>query len=178
MTNAELAVLSLVLEGPQHGYLIEQTIEQREMRQWTEIGFSSIYYLLKKLERHGLVKSNLQETDHGPARRVYQATLAGEDAHHTAVLEALEQPQRCFPTLQLGLANLPCIDGAEARCALREYRETLGSRLRHLEKRRMEQQPLADHIETMFDYSKTMVRAELGWISGFLDRLEESDEED
>jgi DNA-binding PadR family transcriptional regulator len=43
MTNAELAILSLVAEQPRHGYEIEQVIEEREMREWTEIGFSSIY---------------------------------------------------------------------------------------------------------------------------------------
>ena len=44
MTNAELAVLSLVVEAPRHGYEIEQAIAERGMREWTEIGFSSIYY--------------------------------------------------------------------------------------------------------------------------------------
>jgi DNA-binding PadR family transcriptional regulator len=48
MTNAELAILSLVVEKPRHGYQIEQVIEERGMREWTEVGFSSIYYLLKK----------------------------------------------------------------------------------------------------------------------------------
>ena len=51
MTNAELAILSLIGESPRHGYEIEQVIEARGMREWTEIGFSSIYYLLKKLEK-------------------------------------------------------------------------------------------------------------------------------
>ncbi|MFL7891509.1 MAG: PadR family transcriptional regulator, partial [Anaerolineales bacterium] len=48
MTNAELAILSLIAEQPRHGYDIEQAIVARGMRDWTEIGFSSIYYLLNK----------------------------------------------------------------------------------------------------------------------------------
>ena len=60
MTNAELAILSLIAEVPSHGYKIEQTIETRGMREWTEIGFSSIYYLLKKLEKAGLMESQLR----------------------------------------------------------------------------------------------------------------------
>jgi DNA-binding PadR family transcriptional regulator len=55
MTNAELAVLSLIAEQPRHGYDIEQIIEARGMRDWTEIGFSSIYYLLNKLEEAGMI---------------------------------------------------------------------------------------------------------------------------
>ena len=50
MTNAEFAILSLIVEQPRHGYEIEQVIEERGMRNWTEVGFSSIYYILNKLE--------------------------------------------------------------------------------------------------------------------------------
>ena len=45
MTNAELVVLSLIAEKPRHGYEIEVVIEARGMREWTEVGFSSIYYI-------------------------------------------------------------------------------------------------------------------------------------
>ena len=85
MTNAELAILSLVAEAPRHGYEIEQIIEERGMREWTEIGFSSIYYLLKKLEKVDCVESELILTQgRGKARRVYQITA--EDLWHCARL--------------------------------------------------------------------------------------------
>jgi DNA-binding PadR family transcriptional regulator len=56
VTNAELAVLSLVVERPRHGYDVELTIAERGMRDWTDVGFSSIYYLLGKLEKAGLIE--------------------------------------------------------------------------------------------------------------------------
>jgi DNA-binding PadR family transcriptional regulator len=69
LTNAELAILSLIAEQPRHGYEIEGVIEARGMRDWTEIGFSSIYYLLNKLEKDGLVASQLTASrGRGPAR--------------------------------------------------------------------------------------------------------------
>ncbi|MBN1315338.1 MAG: helix-turn-helix transcriptional regulator, partial [Anaerolineales bacterium] len=71
MTNAELAILSLIAEQPLHGYEIEQIIKKRGMRNWTEIGFSSIYYLLRKLEREGLISSRLENVGRGPARKVF-----------------------------------------------------------------------------------------------------------
>jgi len=76
MTNAELAVLGLVVEQPRHGYQIEQLIEQRGMRRWTDIGFSSIYFLLKKLEHGGFIEGRLEKTERGPARKVYHPTPA------------------------------------------------------------------------------------------------------
>jgi hypothetical protein len=54
LTDAELLVLGLVAEMPRHGYQLEQVIEQRGMREWTRIGFSSIYFVLGKLEMMGL----------------------------------------------------------------------------------------------------------------------------
>ena len=57
LTDAQLLVLGLVAEMPRHGYELEQVIEQRGMREWTQIGFSSIYFVLGKLEKLGLVAS-------------------------------------------------------------------------------------------------------------------------
>ena len=57
LTDAELLTLGLVAEMPRHGYQLEQVIEQRTMREWTQIGFSSIYFVLGKLESMKLVSA-------------------------------------------------------------------------------------------------------------------------
>jgi len=68
MTNAELAILSLIAQQPRHGYEIEQVIEERGMRDWTEVGFSSIYYLLNKLEKDSLIEGHVEShVGQGPA---------------------------------------------------------------------------------------------------------------
>jgi len=108
VTNAELAILSLIVETPRHGYQIERVIEERGMREWTEIGFSSIYYVLKKLERNGWVESRIEQDEgRGPARKVYYVTQDGLDAWQEATLEVLSRPMRRYSSLQLGLSNLP-----------------------------------------------------------------------
>ena len=55
LTPAELTLLGLLVEKPRHGYELEEVIAERGMREWTEIGFSSIYYLLTKLRDRGLI---------------------------------------------------------------------------------------------------------------------------
>ena len=57
MTDTEFAILGLVHEEERHGYQIEAVIEERGMREWTAVGFSSIYYLLKKLEKKAFISS-------------------------------------------------------------------------------------------------------------------------
>jgi len=82
MTNAEMAILSLIVERSRHGYEIEQVIEEREMRNWTEVGFSSIYYILNNLEEKGLVVGQLEKPiGKGPARKVYHITTVGLEAY-------------------------------------------------------------------------------------------------
>jgi DNA-binding PadR family transcriptional regulator len=178
MTSAEFAILSLIVEQPRHGYEIEQTIEERGMREWTEVGFSSIYYLLNKLEKKKLITSQTEQTaGRGPARKVYRITVKGKDACHVATLEALEIPHRCYPPFQLGLANLPSVPAAVAVDALRKHRIGLIERLRHIQSRREAQQPLPYFVEAMFDHSLTMVDAEKRWIENFIQQMEVTDVE-
>lgn len=172
MTNAELAILSLIAERPRYGYEIEQVIEARGMRDWTEVGFSSIYYLLKKLEQKGFVSGALEPAERGLARKVYRVTGAGRAAFEAATLEALSMPQRGRSPLQLGLANLPAIPPAETLDALRQYRQRLAERRAHVQARRNAQRPLPDHVEAMFDLSLSLLDAELGWIERFIARME------
>lgn len=166
MTNAELAILSLVAEAPRHGYQIERVIEERGMREWTEVGFSSIYYVLNKLEKGGLVEGRTErQAGRGPARKVYHITPAGEEELRAGVRDALSTPQRCYSSLQLGLANLASISKSEALAGLSQYRDTLAAQLEHVEATRESQQPLPYFVEAMFSHSITMIEAELRWIN-------------
>ena len=178
LTNAELAILSLVAERPCHGYQVEQLIEQRGMRSWTEVGFSSIYFLLNKLERRGLVQAHLEPAaGRGPARKVYQATPDGQRALAEGVRRALSIPQRGSLGLQLGLANLPVLPPAEARLALEAYRRELQGQFQALERRWQAQAAgglnhrLPFFVDAMFEHSLALIQAELGWLEGFLERL-------
>ena len=72
----EQLILGILTEGPQHGYHIEQVITERGMRQWSDIGFSSIYYILDKLEKKGLADS---KSSKGKEKKEYQITDKGSN---------------------------------------------------------------------------------------------------
>jgi len=173
MTNAELAILSLIAEEPRHGYQIEQVIEARGMRDWTEIGFSSIYYLLKKLEKEGLVEGRLEKAEgRGPARKVYHLTPAGGEAWVQASLGALSTPKLTASHFLTGLANLPGLPEDAAIKALKDYHSKLEERYQHLKAQVEAQSPLPDFVEALFDYSYAMLNAERDWIKGYIKQLE------
>ena len=123
ITNADLAVLGLVAEGPRHGYQVEQDIAARGLREWTEIGFSSIYYVLNKLEDAGWLESRRAEEarpgKRRPARKVYALTESGRAVYRQAVLQRLAHPRPRSGDFALALANLPAAPLEEARRRLK-----------------------------------------------------------
>ncbi len=174
MTNAELAVLSLVAQQPRHGYEIEQVIEERGMRRWTEVGFSSIYFLLKKLEKGGFIEGRLEKTERGPARKVYHATKTGQEAFHAAIIEVLSVPQPSPRPLMLGLANLPSLSIEETITALSQYRKHLTEKMGIL--RAVLESNLQSHpyfVDAMFELGLLVMQAELEWVEKFTKQIQE-----
>jgi DNA-binding PadR family transcriptional regulator len=178
MTNAELAILSLIAEKARHGYEIESLIEGRGMREWTEIGFSSIYYILKKLEKKKFIKGRMvRQTGPGRPRVVYHISTDGRKALRAGTLEALSIPQRATSPFQLGLANIPAISKNEALAALRRQHESLREHRKHIRDRWESQQPLPFFVDAMFDLALTKITTELDWLDRFIDQLEKTHDE-
>ncbi|MGQ5262523.1 PadR family transcriptional regulator [Micromonospora sp. ZYX-F-536] len=163
LTPAELTVLGLVIERPQHGYDLEQVIEQRGIRQWTDIGFSSIYYLLTKLEQRGLL-----HVPEAPAaaksRRIFHPTAEGRRvaAHNalTFIAEARPHPQ----PLLVGVANLAMLTGQQYEQALRTRLAQLEARIAALQAAQQAQGPLPRPAREVFSYSLKLMDAERQWL--------------
>lgn len=181
LTNTEMAILGLAAEGPRHGYQIEQDIAMRGMREWTEIGFSSIYYILNKLEKSGwlvseLVSGTAAEGRGGPARRVYRLTEAGLGVLREAVRARLARPRLRSGDFDLALANQPVLLPDETREAVRENRDYLVQRVEFVRARlqaaRAGAQPAPPHVEALFSRSLALMQAELDWLNDYLTQLE------
>jgi DNA-binding PadR family transcriptional regulator len=173
-TNAELAVLCLLAEQPMHGYQIEQTIAARGMREWTEIGFSSIYYILDKLNSRGCVESRLEIAEgKGPARQVFSLTPKGHDVFRKAALSALSSPTRTFSNFQIGLAALPLFEKEEILNSLRSYQTMLMDKYKELNEKSAAIGPnLPWQTAAMFDLDLTQLQSELDWLEKFIKMVE------
>lgn len=172
-TNSELAILSLLAEQPRHGYDIEQIIEQRGMRNWTDIGFSSIYYLLNKLERAGTISSQMEAAiGKGPARKVYKLTESGRLVWQESVLVSLSHPEPCHSPIQIGLSNLPLIPKNGAIEALTVYLSELRATQLELTDRQLNgSSALPYQVNAMFGLSLALIEAEIVWLENFLQAL-------
>jgi PadR family transcriptional regulator, regulatory protein PadR len=74
--TAELAVLSVLEEGPLHGYEIARRIE-RQTKGKLRFTLASLYPLLYRMESKGLVRGAWEVGD-GRRRRCYRLTAAGK----------------------------------------------------------------------------------------------------
>lgn len=174
-TNAELAVLTLAAEGPRYGYQIDQIVAARGMRQWTEIGFSSIYYLLKKLERAGLLESETRGSGSRPARRVYSLTPPGLALLRQEIRARLAAPRLHSGDLDLALAGLALLPIPEVRACLDRQLAALQTRLVEVRSkwetdRRQPHYPW--HVDELFSHTTALIEAEVGWLEGCIARLE------
>jgi DNA-binding PadR family transcriptional regulator len=171
MTDAELTILSLVAETPRYGYEIQQIIDERGLREWLTIGFSSLYYVLNKLERQHMVTSQLQPEGRGPARKVYTITEGGQGVLQTAISDLLRQPRSLGSGFELGLANLRALKPRQAYLVLHHHHIDLKQSLDQVEKawaRHKEEHPDGEHITALYTHSIAMMRAELEWMTAFL----------
>ncbi|WP_018350433.1 GyrI-like domain-containing protein [Longispora albida] len=169
LTPAEALLLGLLAERPRHGYELEEVIAARGMREWTEIGFSSIYYLIGRLEKYGFVT----EVPHAPGpkpgrgkpRKVYAPAPAGLAALAEATRTALAEPHPLFPQLLVGLANQPVLDSAEVAEALDRRAALLAERAAAV---RAAVQPGAPaFVQAIFDYSLSQLDAERRWLDTY-----------
>ncbi len=170
LTDAELMVLGLVAEMPRHGYQLEQVIEERGMREWTQIGFSSIYFVLGKLEKAALVAASKPEG--AKTKKTYSATGAGYEALVRQSLNALSALRPTHPSVLLGMAHWPFLKMEEAVGALRARGRAIALEMERLEDIQFKQQPLPDFVEALFDYSLSQLQAEADWINRTADYME------
>ncbi len=173
-TDAELLLLGLIAEEPRHGFDLEKVIEQRGMRRWTDIGFSSIYYVLGRLEQRGHARvRDIIHGGRGRPRTVYEITAQGRRVVADAALRALAEPRSGPAALLVAMANLALIDVDAARDALRRRGRALDDDLADLARAADHQYPVPPPVEAIFDHSRTMLAAERDWLDRTLTALAE-----
>ncbi|MEV5708009.1 PadR family transcriptional regulator [Actinoallomurus sp. NPDC052274] len=168
LTPAELTLLGLLVEKPRHGYELNEVISARGMREWTEIGFSSIYYLLTRLRDRGLITEvDTARAARGKARRVYGPTAEGRRACARSAEAALAELQPMFPPVLVGLANQPVIPPERLRAALDRRAAALTEKIAAIEAARDAQPDLPGFVRATFDYALGQLAAEQQWLAAY-----------
>ena len=173
ISDMEAAVLGLLYEEPQYGYQLEKTIEGWGMRNWTQIGFSSIYYVLKKLEKKELVKSKLEQVKGKPSRKVFTITPFGKDIMKEKVKDLLSWNKKLISPFDLGLAYMKYLEKYEVLDCLENYKESANGRIRFLESTVKTQRELdaPPQMIALFSRPLKQLKSDVEWVEEFIREL-------
>jgi DNA-binding PadR family transcriptional regulator len=174
MTDAELTILSLLAQGPRFGHEIQQIIDERGLREWLAIGYSSVYYILNKFERQNMVNSELRQEGAGAARKLFTLTEAGRGILQTAVSDLLRFPRGLGTGFELGLANLHALKPAQVYQVLSHHQHDLRTQLEAVRqswaRHQLEQnQHTRDYVRALYTHNISLMEADQQWISAFLE---------
>lgn len=175
MTQIEMVLLALLYEEDRYGYEIESVIEERKMRNWTKIGFSSIYNSLKNLEKKGLIGSRYEEEYGSPARKVYFVNDTAKESVRETIKKILHSPERVYSEFSIGLAFSHFLAKEEVYECLIKYRESLEKRRKTILQSYSEQPIVQNiiHIKALFTHPLKLIEAEVEWINDLLNEIKE-----
>jgi PadR family transcriptional regulator PadR len=80
----DLCLLAVMADGAAYGYEMTKRLKERGL---SIVGEGSIYPLLGRLEREGLVETFRAASDGGPPRKYYRPSQAGRSALASGVAE-------------------------------------------------------------------------------------------
>lgn len=171
MNDAELAILGIIAEAPIKGYDLQSVIDQRNIRMWTMIGVESVYYVIEKLNKQGLIEAVRKNKTLDSAEQLYRITSAGKGILQTAMMDLLSTPRNQPQSFELGLANLPVLDTAQVRHALHSYKDGLRDRREHLLNQLATIEARGEppfHTRAMFDHQIMLIEREMEWFDNWL----------
>ncbi|MDA8228046.1 MAG: PadR family transcriptional regulator [Desulfitobacterium hafniense] len=126
LSNVELILLSLINEKPSYAYEIEKQIETKKMRHWVKIGIASIYQVLERLRKQGLVSFKTEKEGRAPERKRFFITEEGQEKLRESVQHLLSHAENYY--LDLNVA-IECADILDRET----YRQCLTQRLEQVE---------------------------------------------
>ena len=130
LTTPDLVILSLLAERPMHGYEVNATLEDRNIRDWAPVSRPQIYYSLDKLTSLGLIRVGTDASPAaGPERRVFETTAAGRDRLADALESKHWVHNRVHQPFLIWLALSWQARPRTFRKQLRERRKLLAERL-------------------------------------------------
>ncbi|NPD89537.1 MAG: helix-turn-helix transcriptional regulator [Asgard group archaeon] len=173
ITDRETAILGLLFDDALYGYEIEKIIEERNMRDWTEIGFSSIYYVLKRLEDEDYVRSK-GKLVRGRNRIIYSITRTGRKVLKEKIAALLSQNYKQKSPFELGIAYIHLLDPKEAIECLEKYLFSSQKRLDKLQELLKNSKAELENYRkiALFERPLEIVDAEMNWIKHFIDELQ------
>jgi DNA-binding PadR family transcriptional regulator len=130
ISNIEAALMGLLSEQPMHPYQIEQQVQYRDMRFWADLSMSSIYKLLRKLEKDELVLHKNVISPENRLQKLYSLTSKGLEALKNKLEVLLSQPEHMRWQFDIGIYYSNLISDEKIRESLNNYIQSLEEKIK------------------------------------------------
>lgn len=173
ISNIEAAILGLLYENSYYGYQLDKIIKERGMRNWTEIGFSSIYYVLNRLEKKDLIESRVEKVKGKPSRKIYTITENGKSSIQKKVKELLSENTKLISPFDIGIAYIDILNSEEAIKSIKLYLKSTNERMEFLENSIKMHESLNSpyNVIALFSRPLVLLKAEKKWLIEFIEKI-------
>ena len=177
LTIPDLVILSLLAERPMHGYEVNATLEDRNIRDWAPVSRPQIYYSLDKLTKLQLIRITSHDSPTaGPERRVLQTTALGRERLADALEAKKWVHQKVHDPFLIWLA-------LSWQARPRIFRKQLNSRKKFLEERLVEERATLHDVMGevghpyheavwMLELTIELLNNELRWVERILEHAD------
>ena len=138
------------------------------MRKWTDVGFSSIYYTLDKLEKKRLTVSTVSK---GKEKKDYRITQEGRETLKAATQKLISKRRPANAHLMTGLATSYLLNDNELCAALSKRKEILEKDLKDMQNKQKGNHNDTAVAQQLFSLSQTLLKAEKDWLNQELKKM-------
>jgi DNA-binding PadR family transcriptional regulator len=171
-----LAVMALLFERPMHPYEMVATMRERGKHESVRLRYSSLYSVVRALEREGLI-SSLETVREGrrPERTVYGLTEEGRVEFLSWLRELLSEPAKEYTQFAAGLSFLAAVPPVEAAELLRRRVRLLEGEVEEMRSHLGEvaEQGLPQLFLVESEHELVLRDAELSWVRGLVREIED-----
>ena len=177
ISDIEAVILGLISSGSTYGYAIEKAIEVGNMREWTEIAFSSIYTILRRMKKGNIITS-VRETVNGRSRNTYNLTDKGREELIKKLQFNLSNKEKVISSFDVSISCLIMLSKDDVIKALNEYTNSINDRIERYIVRRdqinarlVDKDPQQFFLTALGDRHITMLEAEKEWLDEYLKEI-------
>jgi DNA-binding PadR family transcriptional regulator len=167
--SLRFGILGLLAREPLHGYEVRQRFEDMLGGTW-DVNIGSVYQVLQRLERDGLVEPLGDRGDRG--RQVYRATAAGASALSEWLEDQETQPQLLREEIYVKLLLLARDANGAAPRLLNRQRHVYLQRLRDLsDQEKAARKEGRRELALLFKGGRLHTEADLKWLDACVEVL-------
>lgn len=171
LNHAEFIVLGLIAENPSHAYNINKRIEERGMRDWTNIGRSSIYRVIKNLEKKGLTDKWIEEVDNRTLK-IYNVTERGFRMLKEKVLNVISEFMgKKDEDFYVAFSMLPLLSREEQIKAINHSLNKIKKNKKGLEKMLEQNSQMPLNVRGLFEHPIRILGTDIEFLEWVLEEI-------